>query len=114
MKWLKRIWTSVKRYYRIGGTYRDSYVCSNCHSKISNPNFCRQCGASEESGWSSASDGDFGSGYGNEDDFDYDEFLEREFPGKNGPKKGSFSQLLVTLIIVLLCVCFAVLSMGIF
>ena len=111
---LKRIWNSIKRYYGFGGNRREFHVCSNCHSKIANPNFCRNCGASEESGWSAAGDGDFGSGYGGEEDFDYDEYLEREFGSSGSPKQKSWGQLLMTMIIVLLCICLAVLSMGIF
>jgi len=49
--------------------------------------FCRECGASEESGWNEddGSAADETSGYGPDDDFDYDEYIAREFPDQTSP-----------------------------
>ena len=58
----------------------DYFVCPHCGSDVpAGAAFCRECGASDESGW----DDDYGiaDGYAPDSDFDYDEFIGREFPG---------------------------------
>lgn len=58
--------------------------CPYCSAELAaNATRCRRCGASEEYGWNNV-DGlgpEYGDGYReDEDDFDYDEFVAREFP----------------------------------
>jgi len=59
------------------------FICPHCGSDVDKKAiFCRECGASEDSGWNtddSLGSSDSYDGYGDED-FDYDEFLRREFP----------------------------------
>lgn len=60
------------------------FNCLNCGARVRvGAKFCRECGASDESGWGedegSSADGSV-TGYGPEEDFDYDEFVAREFP----------------------------------
>lgn len=58
----------------------ESFSCPNCGAEVSTgKSFCRACGASDDSGWGN-DESSYDAGYTAEDDFDYDEFLEREFP----------------------------------
>ena len=57
----------------------DYFLCEHCGAELPvSANFCRFCGASEDSGWESDRQDDYDEE--SEDDFDYDEFVEREFP----------------------------------
>jgi hypothetical protein len=47
---------------------------------------CRECGADYRSGWREDADDVDGLGIEEEDDFDYDEFVAREFGGGVKPK----------------------------
>jgi hypothetical protein len=62
------------------------FICPNCGSQVrGDARFCRECGASDESGWSeddSPWNDESRLGLGVEEDFDYDEFLNREFPDR--------------------------------
>ena len=60
--------------------------CSNCGAAVpEDANACPECGADEETGWCEDA---YGQRLGvPEDDFDYNEFVEREFgDGKYGLK----------------------------
>lgn len=54
----------------------DWFTCPCCGARVpAGADSCRECGASDESGWDPDDlDGD------EEDEFDYDDFLRREFP----------------------------------
>ena len=61
--------------------------CPFCGAALrANASVCRNCGASEEYGWDSVENNVFGLGadysseFFGEDDFDYDDFVAREFP----------------------------------
>ena len=75
------------------GKAHEFFRCPNCGADVpESAKFCRQCGASDDSGWgenddSWSSDG-VGSGYSPDDDFDYDEYIAREFPDQAGPRPG--------------------------
>ena len=64
---------------------RDFFVCPHCGAAVPvGSGSCRNCGSDHETGWSEAA-GDWeenvpSSGYGGDDDFDYDEFVAGEFP----------------------------------
>lgn len=66
---------------------------------------CRECGASDEYGWGDdPADGEF---YEAEDDFDYDEFVAREFPEHAGqpefdPRKMWIGLVILAIVISLL------------
>ena len=66
------------------GQGRESFTCPNCGATVpAGAKFCRECGASDESGWNEDESSwaeDTASGYGPDDDFDYDDFVAREFP----------------------------------
>jgi hypothetical protein len=64
------------------------FICPCCGAEVPvGAKFCRECGASDESGWrDEASEDDQASpGYGPDDDFDYEEFVRREFPDQSPP-----------------------------
>ena len=53
----------------------DYFVCPNCGADVAtDASSCRECGASGESGWEDSPEDAI------EDEFEYDEFLAREFP----------------------------------
>jgi hypothetical protein len=69
----------------------DYFVCPHCGAELpAGAKFCRQCGASDESGWNEGDAGENGD-LAAEDDFDYQDFLRREFPdqAEPSPKEGS-------------------------
>jgi len=71
------------------GKAGDYFHCPNCGAEVpAGAKFCRQCGASDDSGWSdddASWDDEVASGYGPEEDFDYDEFVARDFPDQARP-----------------------------
>ena len=80
----------------------DYFVCAHCGAELACAStVCRECGASEDSGWS---DGEVASTEEDEDDFDYDDFLRREFPSHAAaPRWGSPKTWLTAIIVLLLC-----------
>ncbi|MFK8114182.1 MAG: zinc-ribbon domain-containing protein [Rubripirellula sp.] len=53
----------------------DSFQCSHCGAELSSgANFCRECGSSESDGWQEDE-----LGNSDDDGFDYEEFVDREF-----------------------------------
>jgi hypothetical protein len=57
-------------------------VCPNCGADVpSRARSCPECGSDEDTGWSDEAAYD---GVGLPDEFDYDQFVEREF-GEKGP-----------------------------
>lgn len=84
----------------------DYFVCPHCGAELPpDATFCRQCGASEESGWGDEFDGDVAT----EDEFDYDDFVAREFPD-HVPHRWTPVKI-VTAIVALLCILSLVLLM---
>lgn len=82
--------------------------CPFCGASLSaDATVCRRCGASEEYGWNSVENplDEFGADYG-EDDFDYDDFVAREFPeqadGRASSKSGFQNPPTMTMRIVIL------------
>ena len=62
----------------------DYFVCPNCGAELSvEVTFCRHCGASNDAGWGedeNPSDPDLSADWDDDPDFDYEDFLAREFP----------------------------------
>ncbi len=62
----------------------DYFVCPHCGEDVSvGATVCRECGASDDSGWEKDDagwQGDPWTGYLDDDDPDYEEFIDREFP----------------------------------
>ena len=53
----------------------DYFLCPHCGAELpASATFCRECGSSEDSGWNK------GDEHARDDDFDYDEYVAREFP----------------------------------
>ncbi len=64
---------------------REFFSCPHCGADVPvGAPACKECGSDAETGWSEDPDvweADIPAGYGDEDDFDYDEFVARELPG---------------------------------
>ncbi len=89
----------------------DYWVCPHCGEELSlHATFCPECGASEESGWTESDEwGEPDSSSVDDSDFDYDEFIAREFPehadrrlGRRSPKWFLFAAIALLLIALLL------------
>lgn len=92
----------------------DYFVCSHCGADVPvGKTFCRECGASDDFGWDEVGrwEDDVDAGYGGEDDFDYNEYLEREFPNSvPRPAKHRIVRTLGVILVVLLCISFVLIS----
>lgn len=80
----------------------DYFLCPYCGAEVRKGRAaCGECGSCEETGWSeAASEGYADGGYEEDDDFDYDEFVEREFGKSNGISTKNWG---TTLLIALIC-----------
>lgn len=77
-----------------------SFPCPHCGATCRRgASFCRECGANDESGWGDDEAVDLPSGYGGEEEFDYDEYVRREFPGE-GPHRPATSRGVVWVAVV--------------
>jgi hypothetical protein len=68
------------------GKAGEYFNCPCCGAEVPvGAKFCRECGASDESGWGEdeSQDEESSTGYRPDDDFDYDEFVSREFPNQS-------------------------------
>lgn len=78
----------------------DSFPCPHCGAEVpAGATFCRACGASDDAGWNDES---AWTG-GDDDDFDYDDYVGREFPEHAAPGQGSPPRWFFTLIAALVC-----------
>jgi hypothetical protein len=81
-----------------------SFDCPHCGAQVSiGASFCRECGSDDQTGWSEdAESSPFDCGI----DFDYDEFIEREFPGVTPVRtRDSVKRNVAFLIVILTCIC---------
>ena len=96
------------------GQDQDYFACPHCGADVpDSADFCRACGASEESGWEAEASWDESSeeGYVEEEDFDYDDYLRREFPEYAEPDvRPRPRQAFVVAIVLLLCLAFALMA----
>ena len=81
----------------------DFFLCPYCGAEVKKGKLaCPECGSCDETGWSEAATEGFADGaWDDEDDFDYDEFVDREFPESAGPFSSKHWG--VTLVILLIC-----------
>ena len=63
-----------------------TFVCPHCGAEVPvGAPACRECGSDEQTGWSEGADvwgAGIPAGYGRDEDFDHDEFVEQELPGQ--------------------------------
>lgn len=88
--------------------HRKYFICPHCGEKVpEGAAACRHCGSDAETGWSDAAD-DFDAGiadgYDSDDDFDYEEFIAREFPGQASPRPQAALKKAILAIVVILVV----------
>jgi hypothetical protein len=85
--------------------FRSSFPCPHCGAAVPDgAEACPECGSDSATGWSEDA-GKWGAGIpagGDDDDFDYDEFVEREFGRK------SKRVLVIPLWLMIIAVCVAV------
>ena len=65
----------------------DHFVCPHCGAEVArSAQACPECGSDERTGWAEDADkwaAGLPTGYSGEDDFNYDEYVRREFgPGR--------------------------------
>ncbi|MHC4592013.1 MAG: zinc-ribbon domain-containing protein [Planctomycetota bacterium] len=62
------------------------FICSHCGADVRlDARACPQCGSDDETGWAKDADkwqADIPTGYAKDEDFDYDEYIQREFTEK--------------------------------
>jgi len=59
------------------------FHCPNCSEKVRvGAKACPHCGSDDETGWRDDTHGESGLADDLPDDFDYDEYLKREFPDR--------------------------------
>jgi hypothetical protein len=84
----------------------DYWVCPHCGADLApRAGFCRECGASEDSGWNeSEAWAEPNLGDSDDPDFDYDEFIAREFPehAKRRAHPPSLKSTVALIVVVLL------------
>jgi len=84
---------------------RDYFVCPQCGGEVKvGARACPHCGSDEETGWSEEAENwqaDIPAGYGPDEEFDYDEFVTREFPERAGRARASSRALLVAVAVAL-------------
>ncbi|MEO8497067.1 MAG: zinc ribbon domain-containing protein [Planctomycetota bacterium] len=87
----------------------ESFDCPVCGAEVAaGASFCRECGASDESGWSDEAE----EGFATDDEFDYDDYLEREFSIAQPISPGArLRQAFVVAIIVLVCISLVLMSL---
>jgi hypothetical protein len=82
----------------------DFFTCPSCGAKVRvGAKFCRECGASDESGWGeddSFDDDGTPAGYADDDDFDYDDFVRREFPDRSPARSKGWAKRLAMGVVV--------------
>ena len=81
----------------------ETFACPHCGARVKiNALACPECGSDKDTGWSedAYTNGlDLPTGYGQDDAFDYDEFIDRTFSGKQ-PKIAKLPAALVFLIVL--------------
>ena len=91
--------------------YEDWIACPICGEETPDgADTCRHCGADLEAGPAEDWETEYPYGYSDEDDFDYDEFVEREFSDSGDQRtrltRGPWGWLIV---LIILALCFSLL-----
>lgn len=84
----------------------DYFLCPHCGAEVKiGAIFCRECGASDDSGWGQDDDVLLDTETAVDDEFDYHEFVRREFPGAGDEPidPGRLKQLGIAIVILLIC-----------
>lgn len=72
---------------RSGQPTPSTFTCPNCGADVKRgAASCPACGSDDATGWSEGADhweADIPVGYGDDNDFDYDAFVKREFSGES-------------------------------
>jgi len=92
-----------------------SWNCPECGADVS-PNAvgCRDCGATKEDGqWLQPESYD-GVSFPDDDDFDYDNFIEKEFGEKSGARKKAPIEIFWWVVAVIILFAFATMAFGFF
>jgi len=94
------------------GKREEYFECPHCGARVRvGAAACPECGSDEETGWSENKwDADIPTGYGEEQDFDYDEFVEQEFPQHASGMRKKWFWRLVALLLVLMLLLFVFLN----
>ena len=67
----------------------ETFSCPHCgHELPVTARFCRECGASGNDAWDDTSESGPGDGWSDPDDFDYDDYVRREFGDHSGMMTG--------------------------
>lgn len=95
----------------------DYFVCPHCGSDVpAGAAFCRECGASDESGWEQDDYGTeeaFPDAYAPDADFDYDEFISREFPEYAKPTgRRQPTRWFTGLVVAIVCIAFLMYALA--
>lgn len=81
--------------------------CMHCGAEVwDDATFCRECGASEDSGWNDASDALALGGYSadeEEERYDYEQYVRNEFPEYLEDSDISSRRILTTLLVIAVC-----------
>ncbi|MEZ6129975.1 MAG: hypothetical protein R3C59_14930 [Planctomycetaceae bacterium] len=86
-----------------------TFPCPFCGEDVmAGAKVCRACGASDDCGWQESDEFDTAT-----DDFDYEEFVSREFPDSDGEHRAASPPTWVRLVILAIIVSF-LLSLGLF
>ena len=84
------------------------HKCPNCGEWVrGGAQVCRECGASDDSGWgdaSTSSEGDWYEADDDESEDEYQEFLRKEFPKNARPSRSLAVHWWWTAFVVLLCI----------
>jgi len=79
----------------------NSFRCPRCSEEVPvGARQCRSCGSSADCGWEET-DAEYAmGGYDEDSDFDYDDFVEREFGTDGGPPLSEIRELRFRLVIL--------------
>ena len=82
-------------------SHSDTFDCPHCGEELPlGMKRCRTCGASDDCGWEEA-EAQYADGrYDSDDDFDYDDFIAREFGTDGGPPLAETRDLQFRLVIL--------------
>jgi len=91
----------------------DWFVCPHCGTVVrTNATSCPECGSDDNTGWAEDADrwtADIPTAHGEDDEFNYDEFIAREFGDRD--KRGLRISVGIVVLVVLLLVVLLVLWM---